>query len=123
MSANNSVYRKNSRYVSGGTTETGQLGLEWWEREPLTVSPNDRVYQVERKFEGRIDLIASLFLGDPRNWWVLAQYNAILDPFEEIREGTLLYIPSSERLAAILGGKTGGVASQREVPPSILPIV
>lgn len=125
MSETNSVKRRNSRYVAGGTTEVGQNTLEWWERTDIPLdNVNDRVYVVERKFEGRIDLIASLFLGEPRNWWVLAQYNSILDPFSEIIEGTTLRIPSSEKVAAILNsGRTGGVDSTREVPPSILPIV
>ena len=125
MTERNSVMRRNSRYVAGGTTEVGQNTLEWWERTNLPVdNATDRLYQVERKFEGRIDLIAALFLGEPRHWWVLAQYNSILDPHTEVLEGSLLRIPCAERVAAILsGGRTGGVDSTREVPPSILPIV
>lgn len=120
----NSVLRRQSRYVSGGTAEVGQNTIEWWERTPLEAASDDLVYRVERKFEGRLDQIAALFLDDPRMWWVIAQYNGILDPFNEIVEGATIFIPSKERARAITSsGKTGGVPSTREVPISILPIV
>jgi hypothetical protein len=119
----NSVQRRKSRYVSGGDTEVNQNALEWWERAVFTTGPTDITYTVERKFAGRIDQIASLFLGEPRHWWIIAQYNNILDPTAEIVEGATLVIPSPERVEAILNGKTGGVVSTREVKPTVLPIV
>lgn len=119
----NSVERRNSRYVSGGITETNQNALEWWERNVFSGAEDDRPYVVEKRFAGRLDLIAALFLGEPRMWWVIAQYNNVLDVFAEVREGSILYIPSTERVDLILSGQTGGVPSKREVPVSILPIV
>lgn len=120
----NSTNIRRSRYVSGGVTEVNTTGnIEWWERTPLTPTPNEQIYVVERKFVGRIDLIAALFLGEPRYWWVIAQYNAILDPHAEVVEGAVLYIPSLESVNSLLNGKTGGVPSTREVPLAILPIV
>lgn len=123
MAEKNSVLIRTSRYVSGGETEVNQRALEWWERTNLTAADDDTPYVIERKFEGRLDQIAALFLGEPRFWWVLAQYNNVLDPHAEITEGAVIYIPSTERVQAILSGKTGGVRSTREVPTSILPIV
>jgi hypothetical protein len=64
-----------------------------------------------------------MFLGEPRYWWLLAMHNNVLDPFNEIVEGVVLYIPSQERVKNALSGKLGGVASTRELPPTILPIV
>ena len=119
----NSVEKIKSRYVSGGTTEIGENAIEWWERTVFPSATDDKVYQIERKFEGRLDIIATLFFGDPRYWWVIAQYNSVLDPFDEIIEGATIYIPSIERVEAIFSGRTGGVASTREIPISILPIV
>lgn len=120
----NSVQRKKTRYVAGGSTEVSSWALEWWERTVFEIDETDRAYVVERKFEGRLDLIAALFLGEPRLWWVIAQYNSVLDPYAEIKEGAVIYIPSPARAAAILsGGRAGGVPSERQVPTSILPIV
>lgn len=119
----NSVQRRRSRYVSGGITETNQTALEWWERNVFSSAEDDRAYVVEKRFAGRLDLIAALFLGEPRMWWIIAQYNNVLDVFAEVREGSIIYIPSTERVDMILNGQTGGVPSKREVPVSILPIV
>lgn len=116
---------KNSRYVSGGTSETSSTAIEWWERATFTTDPTDTVYVVEPKFEGRLDLIVAMHLGEKyiTRWWVVAMINNILDPFTEVFTGRVLYLPSIERMNTIIGGQLGGVPSTREVPISILPIV
>lgn len=123
MAEKNSVLVKSSRYVSGGTTEVNTNALEWWERNTISLFKDDQTYVIEKKFEGRLDQITALFLGEPRYWWVVAMYNNILDPNAECVEGAILYIPTIDRVKAILNGKTGGIVSLREVPISILPIV
>lgn len=123
MAEKNSTLVRTSRYTSGGVTEVNATALEWWERTVFEVNDDDTSYVVEKKFEGRLDLITAVFLSEPRYWWVVAQYNNILDPFIEVKEGAVIYIPSLERVKLILSGKIGGVASTREVPLSILPIV
>lgn len=123
MAEINSTLVKSSRYVSGGTTEVNPRALEIWERIVFPVNTDDTAYVIERKFEGRLDLITAVFLNEPRYWWVVAQYNNILDPNAEITEGRIIYIPSLPRVQAILNGPLGGVKSTREVPLSILPIV
>lgn len=119
----NSVFRRTSRYVSGGSTEVSGNRLEWWERNVITSSGNDTLYTIDQRTEGRIHLIAAMFLGDSSLWWVIAQYNKILDPYAEIVAGAQIYIPSAERVDAMLNGRTGGVPSTREAPVSILPLV
>ena len=121
----NSLNSRKSRYVSGGTAEVNASGtaIEWFEPATFAAASDDTYYVIERRFAGRIDLVAALFLGDPRYWWVIAQYNSILDPYSEFVEGATVAIPSQTRLQAILGGKTGGVTSTREVPTTVLPIV
>jgi hypothetical protein len=124
MAETNSTLLKNSRYVAGGITEVNSTALEWWERAQFQGSDTDGSYVVEAKFVGRLDLIAMQFLGDSRLWWVLAQYNAILDPFNEIVTGRVLRVPTTSRVQTMLSGKLGGVKSTREVPlTNISPIV
>lgn len=118
-----SLDSRKSRYTAGGTTERGDIGIEWWERVVFPLAADDRVYIVEKRFEGRLDWIADLYLEDPKYWWVIAQYNNILDPHAEIIEGVVLRIPTIERTKALLSGTTGGITSKREVPTAILPIV
>jgi hypothetical protein len=123
MAEKNSLNRRDSRYVSGGTTEFKNNKIEWWERNVIASSKDDIVYYVEKKFNGRLDLIATLFLGEPKYAWVIAQYNNILDMHDEVKEGAIIYIPTLEKVNAILNGRLGGVDSKRVISTSILPIV
>lgn len=119
----NSINVRKSRYVSGGVTEVGEVGLEWWDRSTFANDASDTEYVVEAKFAGRIDQLSAIFLGDSRYWWLLAMYNNILDPIAEIVTGAVIYIPSPTRVQSILSGKAGGVPSTREIPTTVLPIV
>jgi len=121
----NSTLVRSSRYVSGGTTEVNKAALEWWERVTVVTDPTDVAYVVEKRFVGRLDLITGVHLGETsvRSWWVVAMLNNILDPYVEVTEGQIIYLPSRERLQALLAGPLGGVPSTREVPISIMPIV
>lgn len=119
----NSTRVRISRYVSGGVTEVNQRALEWWERNVFTSNSDDVLYVVEKRFENRLDLIAAIYLDEPRFWWVIAMYNNILDAGSEVTEGLILSIPSRERAKEIMSGKQGGVPSTREPVPAIMPIV
>ena len=121
----NSVLVKGSRYVAGGSTEVNKVSLEWWERNVYVTDPTDFMYVVEQRFEGRLDLITAIYLGEQniRYWWLVAMLNNILDPYTELKTGRVIRIPTKERLQNMLSGKLGGVPSTREIPISILPIV
>jgi len=122
MSTSSLDYMK-SRYVSGGSTEVGGIGLEWWERAILTRDTSDTSYVVERRFEGRLDLISYMYLGDSRLWWVIGLLNNIIDPSMEVVEGTILWIPAKDRVDSMLSSNTGGIPSTRETLPTIKEIV
>jgi hypothetical protein len=120
----NSVNLKKSRYVNGGLTEVNQLSLEWWERIFFESDDTDLTYAVENAVAGRLDLIANAFYDEPRLWWVIAQYNNILDISEEIVPGRILQIPSKERvMTTFLNGQLGGINSQREPLQIIKPVI
>ena len=112
-----------SRYVQGGISETENDRIEWWERTIFAKDPTDRVYVVEPIYEGRLDNISNAFYGEPRYWWVIAQFNNILDPSTEIITGRTLLIPTKDRLMLMLTGRQGGVASTRTEIPSIPPVI
>lgn len=109
------VNNKNSRYIAGGVTETGELGIEWWEREKYKLAEDDLLVEVDHSLEHRLDLIAHIYLGNSKLWWLVAQYNAILDPFEEVIVGVIIRVPSLTRLPNLLSGTIGGIKSQREL--------
>lgn len=119
----NSLFNRYSRYVGGGVSEISNQKIEWWERAELERDSTDTVYAVEDFYDGRPDLIASAFYNEPRYWWIIAQYNNILDPFSEIRPGRILLIPSKERIPLLLLNKQGGTQSQRESIETLSPII
>ena len=119
-----STYIRRGRYVAGGQTEVNNNALEWWERGVLETLDTDVRFVVDSRSEGRPDLIAQAMLGDSKLWWLLLQYNSVLDPFAEVSIGRVLKIPDASRVQLMLNGKTGGYPSQREVPlTNITPIV
>lgn len=121
---NNSVNLKKSRYVNGGTTEVTNFSLEWWERSYFQSDDSDLTYVVENAVAGRLDLIANAFYDEPRLWWIIAQYNNILDISEEVIPGRILQIPSKERvMTSFINGPLGGVKSQREPLQIITPVI
>jgi hypothetical protein len=124
MAIISSVNLKTSRYVHGGNTEVRNDKLEWWERRIFNSSPTDLEYVVENKYEGRLDLIAYAFYGDPKLWWIIGQYNNILDPITEIVPGRILTIPIKDRvMSEFLDRKLGGYESQRELEKIISPVI
>lgn len=118
-----SVQNGLSRYVHGGTTEVNNNKIEWWDRAIFRQDPSDKPYVVEKFYEGRLDLIASVFYNEPRLWWLIAQFNNILDPLTEVTAGRVLLIPTKERIDVMLVGRKGGFPSQRELFPTIPPVV
>lgn len=119
----NSLYNKFSRYIAGGVAETNGSNIEWWERTVFPRDSSDIPYVVENVYEGRLELIATVFYDEPRWWWVIAQYNNILDPFSEVTAGRILMIPTKTRVTALLGVEQGGVASSKQPVNTISPIV
>ena len=109
----NSVEKKVSRYVIGGKTEVSPGFLEWWNKNLLPNDDTDVIYILEKKFEQRPDLLAYSFYGDPFLWWVICQYNTILDFNSEFVEGVILRVPTLTRVNALISpNKTGGIKSK-----------
>lgn len=59
----------------------------WMERRP------DDVFHVV-KFGEELDEIAFRLYGSGELWWIIAEANAIADPFEPLEPGTVLRCPS-----------------------------
>jgi hypothetical protein len=123
MANNSSIELTTSRYVQGGMTEISSSAIEWWERNNYSPDSTDLTYTIESKFSGRPDLISAVFYNEPRYWWLIAQYNNVLDPHEEFITGRILLIPTPARLKTMLNGRVGGIPSQRTLEPSITAIV
>lgn len=60
----------------------------------ITESEDDVFHTVTKPEEGRIDVISLIAYNNSRYWWIIALANNIIDPFNEIKEGVVLRIPS-----------------------------
>lgn len=112
-----SVYNeKNGRYVRGGATEVSAKFLEWWNKRDVPKDISDIVYVMEEKYVGRPDLLSYTFYGDVGFWWIICQYNGILDPQVELVAGRELLIPTQSKVDIyykVDPATVGGIPSQR----------
>ena len=113
----NSTYnKKNGRYTRGGRTETNGAFVEWWDKRDVAKDPSDIIYIMEAKYEGRPEMLGYVFYGDTGLWWVICQYNGILDPMNELKEGVALLIPTKTKVSTYFKTDStaiGGVPSTR----------
>lgn len=106
----NSTYNtKNGRYTRGGVSEVSGSSIEWWDKRNVQHDPSDIVYIMESKYENRPDLLGYVFYGDPGLWWVICQYNGILDPMTELVEGKPLLIPTKTKVDTYFGVEPNGI--------------
>jgi hypothetical protein len=96
------VYRNTSPYYS--TKNFGNF-LDVMINRRITPQPDDVLYEIDKVYEFRPDLLAYDIYGDAALWWVFAQRNpnALKDPLFDFRPGVQIYIPKKTQLAIDLG--------------------
>lgn len=88
-----------SRYNWSVLYANSKKGDFFGTRQPLKLREHssDIFYTVTDADSKRIDLIAWKYYRDVSLWWVIAEFNGIMNPLE-IPSGTTLRIPSYERV-------------------------
>jgi hypothetical protein len=104
---NSAANQDNGRYTRGGNTEINNDKLGWWDKKIIQTDPSDIIYVMESKYEGRPDLLGFVFYNDTKLWWIICQYNGILDPMNELKEGKVLLIPSKTKVDSQFVANTG----------------
>lgn len=100
---------KNSRYVNGGTTDIYTSRLGWWEKRELDFADDDIRFVIDKSTEARPDMISYQVYGKAMYYWVVLQYNNIIDLQEELLAGKEIRLPKFSRLIlSIMNKKTGG---------------
>jgi hypothetical protein len=88
---------RNSRYAYSTIVKEGEIyyivGFD-----PITF--RDYPDNIEHVWvqSDRLDLLAQKYYGDFRLWWIIAEFNDIIDFFQDIEVGTKLIIPSFSRV-------------------------
>ena len=77
----------------GKTTKTTLFSKSYEEYKQKLAKANYFIWTIKQGYEGRPDIIASEFLGDPSFFWIILEVNNIADPFEELNIGQKIRIP------------------------------
>ena len=105
----NSTEIRNSRYVQGGETDRYANRLGWWERRTMPRQDDDIQYTIDKRVEGRPDLIAHHVYGKVQLMWLVLQYNNIVDVETELVAGEEIFLPTMERvMLSIMTKPVGG---------------
>jgi len=105
-----SVNKRNSRYVQGGTTTTFSTRLGWWDRLVMLPDDEDVNHTITGRQDRRPDVIAFDVYGKSELAWVVLQFNSIADINIELRAGTVISLPTPDRVFFdMLNRPTGGV--------------
>lgn len=68
-------------------------------RDVVIPDASDTLYTVTEPGSSRFDLISNMFYGTCQLWWVIARVNNIMDPLLGVAPGTVLRIPTRDRLS------------------------
>jgi hypothetical protein len=86
-------------------TKTFGTFLDVMVNRPITKLPDDVLYEIDRVYEYRPDLLAADLYGTSSLWWVFAQRNPniLINPLQDFVAGTRIYIPKLGTLKQDLG--------------------
>lgn len=95
-------YSKTSPYANTGTF--GNF-LDVANLPAIPKEPDDVLFQVNKTYQHRPDLLAFDLYGDATLWWVFAlrNPNTIQDPIFDMRIGNKIYLPKKTTLQGIVG--------------------
>lgn len=93
-------FSENTRYTNGTITKNRSGKSFLVLRKSLNLEPGDSddFVIVPQHLTKRPDLISNLAYGTPDLWWVIYEFNGIKDPLFELQTGTVLRIPSIDRV-------------------------
>jgi len=98
-----SLAKRNSRMLNGGDTEIKGNKLGWWERRPLQKNTaTDIRITIPEVFSKRPDLLAFRVYRKSNLFWLVLQYNNIVDIEEEFITGKEILLPDVDRTLSSL---------------------
>lgn len=74
--------------------DNGDTFFETYNFHEFKYNTDDSYHEVTSGEEGRLDLIAFQYYGQPQFWWVIAEANDIVLPMRDVFAGLVLRIPS-----------------------------
>lgn len=97
-------FKRNSRYAQGlvATNRSNQPFIVL--RRPLNLEPaeDDTFVSVTQEYTKRPDLLSSKVYGTAELWWVIYEFNGIMDPLFDLKIDQVIRLPSIDRVMKAL---------------------
>ena len=85
----------NSRYSDTAIfEEDGVVFRNTYAKTRQDEESDDKIIRVRAEEEGRLDLIAERFYGDPKLYWLIGEANKIINPISEVVGGMEMRVPN-----------------------------
>jgi hypothetical protein len=96
------TYSKSSPYY--GTGNWGQF-LDVWAGKAVPPDATDALYEIDKIYENRPDMLAYDLYQDNQLWWVFAVRNpdVIRDPVLSFSAGKVIYVPTKAVVQKAIG--------------------
>jgi hypothetical protein len=96
------TYARNSPY---GKTQFYGNFLDLANFPDIPKNADDVIFEINRTYQYRPDLLAYDLYGDANLWWVFAlrNPNSVRDPIFDMRIGSKIYLPKKSTLTGIIG--------------------
>lgn len=93
-------FKRYTRYTNGKTYTNRENKNFLILRPPLNLPQDtgDTTVVINQELINRPDLIAQAAYGNPDLWWVIFEYNGIIDPLFDLKVGQSLTIPDINRV-------------------------
>lgn len=82
-----------------------KIVLDYMNAPYLNLSENITKYSthvISQSFEGRPDLISYKLYSTVDLWWVVCQFNGVINPFTDLRVGMLIKVPDYSQVMHLL---------------------
>ena len=96
------TYSQTSPYAD---TDLYRLGLDVMQHRRIPRLADDRLFEIEPRYNYRPDLLAYDLYGTTKLWWVFAARNpsALKDPLFHFVTGNKIFLPTKQTLKTSLG--------------------
>lgn len=97
-------FKKYTRYTNGHTFTNRENQAFLILRSPLNLPPDsgDTYVTITQDIVNRPDLISFKAYNTVDLWWVIYEYNGIIDPLFDLKTGQILKIPTFQRVTAAI---------------------
>jgi hypothetical protein len=91
---NQKKYNRKNIYLEMTGMKNVELDISNSHFNSFKTTSTPRLYQINKFEAGRPDLISQGIYQNSNYWWILMQYNDIVDVFSELKAGLILQVPS-----------------------------